>query len=257
MENLIGILFLIAMIGALVYIFKRNANLAKSRKIGKENRLAQVPTLQLQLEAMPEMPMFYPDRSFYAPFKKDRLAGLHHMADALFTHLGIAAEGCTIDFISDNDLVPLNSADASGLFRKFTAEDGRSVEQIFINKRYTVDPHDVGANLAHEIMHLYLFRKQIVNPDVPSNELMTDLSTIRAGLSIVTMNGYSSSNSFWLSLLVLILFRFTIWTRSTLSFGYFLPKEYGALARADLEHRGVFADAKRYLTSKAHGQIGW
>lgn len=48
----------------------------------------------------------------------------------------------------------------------------------------------MGAILAHELTHHFLFNKGVVYDDINENERLTDLATVYLGLGKLTLNGY-------------------------------------------------------------------
>jgi hypothetical protein len=105
----------------------------------------------------------------------------------------------------------------------------------------------VGAILAHEMMHLYLFRLGLRLEDTRENELLTDLATIKTGLPVLILNGMYYQSYWWLTIILLLV---RIYYRRTdqSSFGYFQPKEYGRHVRTYLRERGLGAtDVIGYL----------
>ncbi|MDD5152944.1 MAG: hypothetical protein PHS95_03060 [Candidatus Pacebacteria bacterium] len=197
---------------------------------------------------------FYPDANFYAQYYTDNLRGLHYMASVIFNLLKIEPNGCIIDFYDEKKFAKL-SADTAGFYTKTKNEKDEEVEVILINSKYKNNPLAVGAILAHEMMHLYLFRLNLKLEDVRENELLTDLATINTGLSILILNGMSYSSKWYLTIILLI---FGVFYRSSqeLAFGYFKPKEYGQHAMAYLNDRHILAqDVVGYLNPTSRSFI--
>lgn len=167
---------------------------------------------------------FYPDAYFYAQYYNDNLKGIHYMAAVLFSWLKIQPNGCTIDFYDEKEFAKF-TGDTAGFYTKIKNE-GEENEVILINSKHKNNPLSVGAILAHEMMHLYLFRLGLKLEDVQENELLTDLATIDTGLSILILNGMSYSSQWYLTIIFLALGRL-YWRSQQLAFGYFKPKEYG------------------------------
>lgn len=179
--------------------------------------------------------IFYPDTNFYAYYYSENLEGLHYMATQIFNWLDIKPNGCTIDFYDGADIEGMS--DAAGFYTKIKDENGEK-EVIFINSKHKSDCFGVGAILAHEMMHLYLFRLGLKLEDVQENELLTDLATINTGLSILILNGMSYSNQWWLTVIVLMLGRL-YWKSEQLAFGYFKPKQYGKHALEYFKEKNI------------------
>jgi hypothetical protein len=167
---------------------------------------------------------FLPEDEFYAPYYTDQLAGLHHMAVRIFHWLKIEPNGATIDFYDEKDF-PSHAGDTAGFYTTIKTENEDEKELILINNKHRGDPFAVGAILAHEMMHLYLFRLGLKLDDVRENELLTDLATIHTGLSILALNGMTYSNEWYLTLILLPLGRL-YWSSKQLVFGYFKAREY-------------------------------
>lgn len=66
----------------------------------------------------------------------------------------------------------------------------RSKIQLCITNKHS--PFVMGAILAHELTHYYLFSKGILLADEIENERFTDLATVYLGLGKLTLNGYNS-----------------------------------------------------------------
>ncbi len=168
--------------------------------------------------------IFYPDNNFYTFYYSDNLKGLRYMAAQIFAWLNIEANGCIVDFYNGQDVKGMG--DAAGFYTKIKDENSEEKEVIFINSKHKSDSMAVGAILAHEMMHLYLFRLGLKLEDTQENELLTDLATINTGLSILILNGMSYSSQWWLTIIMLLLGRL-YWRSEQLAFGYFKPRQYG------------------------------
>lgn len=181
---------------------------------------------------------FYPDAFFYAQYYHNNpLEGLHYMATIIFSLLKIDPNGCIIDFYEENE-VQEKSGDAAGFYTKIKDDNGEEKELILINSKHKDDPLAVGAILAHEMMHLYLFRLNLKLDDTRENELLTDLATINTGFPILIINGMSYSSFWWLTI-ILVFFGIRYWHSEQLSFGYFKPKEYGEHALSYFKERNL------------------
>lgn len=180
---------------------------------------------------------FLPDAHFYAQYsQKSPSDGLNYMADAIFKWLKIERKGAVIDFYAEKD-IPKHKADTAGFYTT-TVVDGEKKELIFINAKYSDDPMAVGAILAHELMHLYLFRLSIKIEDTHENELLTDIATIRTGLSLLVLNGMKYTNHGIFSILLLF-FGVLYWRREKQVFGYFKPEVYARLAAESLAEKNI------------------
>ncbi|MHB8655620.1 MAG: hypothetical protein ACYDA9_17270 [Terriglobia bacterium] len=181
---------------------------------------------------------FYPDTYFYVQYYKDALKGLHYMAGVIFSLLHIEPNGCVIDFCEEKEFQGHFSSDTAGLYTKVKEDNGQETEVILINAKHRADPLAVGAILAHEMMHLYLFRLNLKLEDTQENELLTDLATINTGLSILIINGMSYSSEWWLTIIMAVFGR-VYWRSQELAFGYFKPREYGDYAKFYFKERRI------------------
>lgn len=189
---------------------------------------------------------FYPNANFYSQYAADPLKGLHYMSTVIFLWLRIEPQGCMIDFCDEKELAKF-AGDAAGVYTKIPNNKGEEIEVILINAKYKKNPLSVGAILAHEIMHLYLFRLGLKLEDVHENELLTDLATINTGLSILILNGMTYSSQ-WYVTIIMLAFGRIYWQSEQQAFGYFQPKEYGEHAmRYFYEHNLSAKDIIGYI----------
>jgi hypothetical protein len=96
--------------------------------------------------------LFCPDTDFYAQYDKDPFGGLHYMAEVLLKWMKIEPNQYVIDFRDELEF-PKTPGDTAGFYKKVREQD-----VIVINSKHKADPLKVGAILAHELTHLYLFR---------------------------------------------------------------------------------------------------
>jgi hypothetical protein len=66
----------------------------------------------------------------------------------------------------------------------------QSWSRIRINLTIKHNPYVLGAVLAHELAHHYLYTKELRLPTTEENEQFTDLATVYLGLGKLTLNGY-------------------------------------------------------------------
>lgn len=178
--------------------------------------------------------LFLPDSSFYVRYihGSDPVDELHSMAAYIFDWLGIDPKGCVINFYDPEQIENLG-ADTAGFYTKIENQ-----EYIYVNNKYINEPMSVAAILAHEMMHLYLFRKDLRIEETNENELLTDLATIKTGLSVLIINGMHYENQ-WYMTIIAALFGRLYWSSSKKGFGYFNPGQYGKIAREDWGKRGI------------------
>lgn len=98
------------------------------------------------------------------------------------------------------DWLGLSHDDVIMMFSKdFGAAGGHAVmedwQTILIDSKYSDRLDEIGAILAHEIMHIYLYKHNVELPDKVDNEKLTDLATIHTGLGIIVLNGMTD----WIS----------------------------------------------------------
>lgn len=220
------------------YLQKGKSRLARPKHVPLEWVAVQTRVLKSKLPGSVQARPYYPDDLFYLQYCEDPLAALHYKSRALFSFLNIEPRGCIIDFCDDRDLGHRFSADAAGLYTRVSDKHGQETEIILVNSKYRSDPFAVGAVLAHEMMHLYLFRLGLRLEDTHQNELLTDLATINTGLSILILNGMSYSSDWWITIIVAA-FGGIYWRSQELAFGYFKPHEYGQYASAYFAERGI------------------
>jgi len=191
---------------------------------------------------------FYPDDLFYLQYYADPLAALHYKAQVIFSLLKIQPRGCVIDFCEEKEFRGYFSADTAGVYTTFRDEDGQEKELILINSKHKDNTFEVGAILAHEMMHLYLSRLNLRVQETQENELLTDLATINTGLSILILNGMSYSSAWWLTIIMAV-FGWFYWSSEELAFGYFKPGEYGRHAVSYFNDKRIqVEDIIGYLT---------
>lgn len=226
---IMGGLSLSLLFGAVIYFFRRRKKEKAQEAIALAEKEERFKNFQRKLDDIPERQPFLPDANFYTRYPHDPISGLQAMAIDLFDWLDIKPNGCVVDFYNEKEFNN-TGADTAGFYTKIIdPETNKPKEVILINSKYYNNALAVGAILAHEMMHLYLFRHRIEIPNTFDNEQLTDLATIRSGLSVLILNGMSYSTQWWLSLLLIFAGVF-YWRSSTQTFGYFQPAEYGKLA---------------------------
>lgn len=195
----------------------------KTKTIPEEWVLEKRKYLQNKLPSRSSR-FFYPDQEFYSEYTKNIETGLDDMVNKLFAYLEIPREGCIVSFCPKKVLMQI-SPDTAGFYTKQLSDENKEVEMIMVSIEHAEKPLHVAAILAHEMMHLYLFRLGIEIEDTAENELLTDLATIETGLGILTLNGMARHNHIALSI-VLAVFGFIYWSSGDKGYGYFVPKQY-------------------------------
>ncbi len=186
--------------------------------------------------------LFVPDDHFYEEYlqEKNKVYALEDIAKKIATWLDIRIENCTFDFFRPRQIGPPISYDTAGLYFE-------KPETILIHEKYKHDPLSLGAILAHEMMHLYLFRNNIVLPDSHENELLTDLASIEMGLGLLVLNGFQRVNHWWISAIG-ILGGWFISGVKTSGFGYIKDIHYADLV-------GNYIRKKKITENRFHGAI--
>lgn len=80
---------------------------------------------------------------------------------------------------------------------------------IELNDRFRTHRRDIGAALAHEIMHVYLHRLDLVFPGTRDNEILTDTATTYLGAGWLLLDAYREDGA------------------SSQKLGYLTPEEFG------------------------------
>ncbi|GAA1885345.1 hypothetical protein [Streptantibioticus ferralitis] len=88
---------------------------------------------------------------------------------------------------------------------------------IELNSRFKDDRRDIGACLAHEVMHVYLHRLGLGFPGTRDNEILTDTATTYLGAGWLLLDAYREESNVRGDRLV----------RSASKLGYLTPEEFG------------------------------
>ncbi|MDF9812594.1 hypothetical protein [Streptomyces sp. SPB162] len=100
---------------------------------------------------------------------------------------------------------------------------------VELHSRFKTDRRDVGAALAHEVMHVYLHRLGLELPGTRDNEILTDTATAFLGAGWLLLDSYREEPAIREDRLMM----------SAYKLGYLTPEEYGyVLAKRAL----VFGD---------------
>ncbi|MFF9812826.1 hypothetical protein [Streptomyces sp. NPDC014006] len=88
---------------------------------------------------------------------------------------------------------------------------------VELNDRFRTHRRDIGAALAHEIMHVYLHRLDLAFPGTRENEILTDTATTYLGAGWLLLDAYREDGA------------------SSQKLGYLTPEEFGyVLAKRSL-----------------------
>lgn len=185
--------------------------------------------------------LFVPDDDFYEEYfnENDPAVALEKIAGKIAKWLGIRIENCNFGFFHPREVATKLGNDTAGLYIE-------RPETILIHQKYKQDPTSIAAILAHEMMHLYLFRNNVVLPDPAENELLTDLATVETGLGILVLNGFKRVHHWWITIIAVLAGWFLSGQRES-SFGYFESRSYTRLLaeyiRIEQISENRFADA--------------
>lgn len=80
---------------------------------------------------------------------------------------------------------------------------------VELNERFRTHRRDVGAALAHEVMHVYLHRLDLAFPGVPANEVLTDTAAAYLGSGWLLLDAFRQDGM------------------SSQKLGYLTPEEFG------------------------------
>jgi hypothetical protein len=137
---------------------------------------------------------FEPTPGFYGFISQDTTDVLNEAMHMLANHIGYSHCPIIEDWKGPiNPIVTMDydytsNEEPPGLIRYNGPY--RSKIQICITNKHS--PLIMGAILAHELTHYYLFNKEISLPDENENERFTDLATVYLGLGKLTLNGYDT-----------------------------------------------------------------
>ncbi|MGW7379221.1 hypothetical protein [Streptomyces sp. NPDC054794] len=88
---------------------------------------------------------------------------------------------------------------------------------VELNDRFRTHRRDIGAALAHEVMHVYLHRLDLAFPTTAENEILTDTATTYLGAGWLLLDAYREDSA------------------SSQKLGYLTPEEFGyVLAKRSL-----------------------
>ena len=135
---------------------------------------------------------FEPTGGFYGFISQGRIEPLNEAMRMLADHISSLTSpiienwrGHT-DFLTTSDYAIASNDEIAGVIM----HDGPNRSRIKIGFMNKHSPFVMGAILAHELTHHFLFNKQIGYPDTDENERLTDLATVYLGLGKLTLNGY-------------------------------------------------------------------
>jgi hypothetical protein len=135
---------------------------------------------------------FEPTGGFYGFISQGRVEPLNEAIRMLSSHVLSLSVPIIEDWEGSTDFLTTTNHDYSSDcedpgFIKYNGPHRSRIKIGFINKH---SPYVMGAILAHELTHHFLFNKNIGYPDVKENERFTDFATVYLGLGKLTINGY-------------------------------------------------------------------
>ncbi|MCZ4121230.1 hypothetical protein [Streptomyces sp. H39-S7] len=171
-------------------------------------RLSADTVEQYAASVRPESVEFPPD--------EDPYLGAQRVARVMLQHFRLPDARMVVGF---RDMVHAGSVE-------LTAGPEYFVE---LHARFKTDRRDVGAALAHEVMHVYLHRLGLELPGIRDNEILTDTATAFLGAGWLLLDSYREEPAIRDDRLMM----------SAYKLGYLTPEEYGyVLAKRAL----VFGD---------------
>jgi hypothetical protein len=114
----------------------------------------------------------------------DPVMGAQKLARSMALHLGMAQVRLIVSF---REL----GATGDGAYHAGNVELGPGPEYfITLSPRFRQDPRDTAAVLAHEVMHVFLYRNRVWWDDQDRNEILTDTATVYLGTGWLMLNAY-------------------------------------------------------------------
>ncbi|MEU0963945.1 hypothetical protein ABZ357_00360 [Streptomyces sp. NPDC005917] len=112
---------------------------------------------------------------------------------------------------------------------------------VELNDRFRTHRRDIGAALAHEVMHVYLHRLDLSFPSTPENEILTDTATTYLGAGWLLLDAYREHGE------------------ASQKLGYLTPEEFGyVLAKRSLafhEDPSVWFTSPQAYTAYEKGMV--
>lgn len=196
-------------------------------------RLGHLPTDESKIAKLEDLfkarkhkgEFFLPDSRFYS-------LDLNGMAEAIFDWIGLETKD-KISISYADDFEELGLKDVAGLYK-----ENEGVHYIFLNSKKVHNPFQVGAVLAHELMHYILMGVcNYMLEDNLQNEKFTDIATVFTGLGVIVTNGFEFSSG-WARTIGALMLGFISFNVQSLYFGYYKPKQYAHMLKdfADTFH---------------------
>jgi len=154
---------------------------------GQLDQLLDTVHQHLSLNACSQWKLFDPTTVFYAKLETGEDADLEYVSHSICEHLGIVS-------------APLISYELNLRMQAHTAGEIRYVpghrSQIRIPLSAIGKPHPLGAILAHELTHEFLFQRAAFWANGEHHEEITDLASIALGLGKLVLNGMTGPSGF-------------------------------------------------------------
>ncbi|MCZ4100965.1 hypothetical protein G3I60_33970 [Streptomyces sp. SID13666] len=171
---------------------------------------------RLSADTVEQYPASVRPESVEFPPDEDPYLGAQRVARVMLQHFRLPDARMVVGF---RDMVHAGSVELAAGPEYF----------VELHSRFKTDRRDVGAALAHEVMHVYLHRLGLELPGTRDNEILTDTATAFLGAGWLLLDSYREEPAIREDRLMM----------SAYKLGYLTPEEYGyVLAKRAL----VFGD---------------
>ncbi|MDJ0344498.1 hypothetical protein QMK19_08035 [Streptomyces sp. H10-C2] len=171
---------------------------------------------RLSADTVSQFPASVLKESVEFPPDEDPYLGAQRVARVMLQHFRLPDARMVVGF---RDMVHAGSVELAAGPEYF----------VELHSRFKTDRRDVGAALAHEVMHVYLHRLGLELPGTRDNEILTDTATTFLGAGWLLLDSYREEPAIREDRLMM----------SAYKLGYLTPEEYGyVLAKRAL----VFGD---------------
>lgn len=171
---------------------------------------------RLSADTVEQFPASVRPESVEFPPDEDPYLGAQRVARVMVQHFRLPDARMVVGF---RDMVHAGSVELAAGPEYF----------VELHSRFKTDRRDVGAALAHEVMHVYLHRLGLELPGTRDNEILTDTATAFLGAGWLLLDSYREEPAIREERLMM----------SAYKLGYLTPEEYGyVLAKRAL----VFGD---------------
>jgi len=144
-----------------------------------DDRLTLLHRVAGDFRPNPQTFLFEPTESIYGKLESGKENDLESVTEAIARHIGIVpSPSPTYDWGIKMDL------EVAGQFTLTSSSRTIKIPFFYVGKKYPL-----GAILAHEMTHAFLFYRGIILVDPDENEIFTDVATIFIGLGKLLLNG--------------------------------------------------------------------